>query len=228
MKPIVTYLRVSTEKQGASGLGLEAQREALERFAETHALTIIAEFVEIESGKGATDALERRPVLANALTAAKTLKCHIAVAKLDRLSREVAFIASLMAEKVPFVVAAYGFDVPPFMLHIYAACAELERTQISDRTKAALAAAKARGFTRKGKPFKMGNPENAARQKENALQFAESMRNIFTFGQRPRWPDNRLARWLNEQGVPGAAGGPWSNNTVARVRKRLADASPMV
>jgi DNA invertase Pin-like site-specific DNA recombinase len=93
---VVAYYRVSTQKQGRSGLGLDAQRAAVRRFAEDECLTISAEHIEIETGKGA-DALERRPELAKALKAARKDKCAVVVAKLDRLSRDVAFIAALMA-----------------------------------------------------------------------------------------------------------------------------------
>ena len=142
-KPIVTYYRVSTRKQGRSGLGLDAQREAVARFAETEGLEIVAEFTEVETGKG-SDALERRPQLAAALAQArKHGKCPVVVAKLDRLSRDVHFVSGLMAHRVPFVVAELGADADPFMLHIWAALAEKERRLISERTKAALAAAKA-------------------------------------------------------------------------------------
>jgi DNA invertase Pin-like site-specific DNA recombinase len=120
---IISYLRVSTQRQGKSGLGLEAQRAAVARFAELEELTIAAEYVEVESGKG-TEALATRPQLAAALAAARRAKCPVVVAKLDRLSRDVAFISGLMAQHVPFVVAELGPDVDPFMLHIYAALAE--------------------------------------------------------------------------------------------------------
>jgi DNA invertase Pin-like site-specific DNA recombinase len=140
---IVAYLRVSTTQQG-SGLGIEAQREAIARFAAAEGFEITAEHVEIETGKG-EDALERRPKLNAALAEAKLRHCQVAVAKLDRLSRDVAFISSLMGKRVPFVVTELGRDVDPFMLHVSAALAEKERRLISDRTKAALAAAKARG-----------------------------------------------------------------------------------
>ena len=140
MAPLIGYYRVSTQKQGRSGLGLEAQRKAVQAFAEAEGLTIIAEFTEVETGKGA-DALDRRPQLKAALKA----KCEVAVAKLDRLSRDVAFIAGLMVQRVPFIVVALGRNVDPFTLHIYAALAEQERRMISQRTIAGLAAAKARG-----------------------------------------------------------------------------------
>jgi DNA invertase Pin-like site-specific DNA recombinase len=141
---IVSYIRVSTQKQGKSGLGLEAQRHRITQFAESEGHTIANEFVEVETGKGA-DALDRRPVLAAALAEARRRRCPVVVAKLDRLSRDVAFIATLMVERVPFIVAELGADVDPFMLHIYAAVAEKERQLISQRTRDGLAAAKARG-----------------------------------------------------------------------------------
>src|SRR3954452_2620166 len=144
MQPIVSYLRVSSEQQGRSGLGLEAQRARVARFAAEHGFEVVEEFEEVETAKG-SDALERRPRLAAALKRAKGAKCPVVVAKLDRLSRDVAFISGLMAQKVPFVVAELGPDVDPFMLHVYAALAEKERSLISARTKDALAAGQAPG-----------------------------------------------------------------------------------
>ena len=151
MKPIVAYVRVSTSQQGRSGLGIEAQREALRRFAESEGFEIVAEQIEVETGKG-SDALDRRPELAAALVRARALRCPIAVAKLDRLSRDVHFISGLMVHRVQFLVAELGSDVDPFVLHLYAALAEKERALISGRTKSALAAAKAKGV-------KLGNPK---------------------------------------------------------------------
>src|SRR3954447_13539111 len=150
----VAYLRVSTEKQGKSGLGLDAQRGGVDGFRGDHGFEPVAEFVEVETGKG-NDALDRRPQLAAALKRAKAEKCPVVVAKLDRLSRDVAFISGLMAQRVPFVVAELGPEVDPFMLHVYAALAEKERALISARTRDALAAAKARGV-------KLGNRTNLA------------------------------------------------------------------
>src|SRR5512144_1545079 len=115
-------------------------------------MTLIAEYVEAETGKGA-DALDRRPQLAAALAAAKAAKCSVVVSKLDRLSRDVAFISGLMAQRVPFIVAELGPDADPFMLHLYAALAEKERRLISARTKAALGVKRAQGI-------KLGNPRN--------------------------------------------------------------------
>jgi DNA invertase Pin-like site-specific DNA recombinase len=154
-KPLVAYYRVSTREQGRSGLGIDAQRAAVARFAEAEGFEIVAEHVEIETGKGA-DALDRRPQLAAALAEARRngRACPVAVSKLDRLSRDVHFISGLMAHRTPFLVAELGSDVEPFLLHLYAALAEKERAVISQRTKAALAAAKARGQA-------LGNPRLA-------------------------------------------------------------------
>src|SRR2546421_1536071 len=152
MRQIISYIRVSTGKQGKSGLGIEAQREAIARFAATEGREVLAEFVEVETGKG-SDALDRRPKLAEALAKARKAKGPVVVAKLCRLSRDVAFISGLMAQRVPFIVTELGADADPFMLHLYAALAEKERRLISERTKAALAAKKAHGA-------RLGHPRN--------------------------------------------------------------------
>ena len=123
------------------------------RFAEQEGIALISEFTEVETGKG-SDALDRRPQLAEALAAARRERCPVIVAKLDRLSRDVAFIAGLMANRVPFIVAELGADADPFMLHLYAALAEKERRLISERTRAALASRKQSGT-------RLGNPRNA-------------------------------------------------------------------
>ena len=150
----------------------ETQREALARFAAAEDLEIVAEYVEVETGKG-SDALERRPELAAALADARRLRCAVIVAKLDRLSRDVHFISGLMAHRVAFIVAELGADAPPFMLHLYAA--EKERQLISQRTRDALKAAKARGTV-------LGNPHLAdvrrravASTKANADRFAKNV-----------------------------------------------------
>src|SRR3954462_1538206 len=137
MESAIAYLRVSTQRQQRSGLGIEAQRAAIERFAQAEGLTIISEYTEAETGKGA-DPGARRPQLAAALATARKAKCSIVVSKLDRLSRNVAFVSGLMAQRVPFIVAELGRDADPFMQHLYAALAEKERRLISERTRAAL------------------------------------------------------------------------------------------
>src|SRR5260370_15041625 len=156
-RPVITYVRVSTATQGRSGLGIEAQREALARFAATEGFEAIREFVEVESGKGA-DALDRRPQLAAALAEARRRRCPVAVAKLDRLSRDVHFISGLMAERVQFIVAELGADGDPFILHLFAALAQKERAIIATRTRDARARAKARGV-------KLGGPKLAQARK---------------------------------------------------------------
>ena len=136
MRPLISYLRVSTASQGKSGLGLEGQRAAMVAFAAANGLEIAAEFVEVETGKGA-DAIERRPQLAAALAEARRLKCAVVVAKLDRMSRDVAFISGLMAQRGPFVVADLGADADPLMLPLFVALAEKERAMIGHRAEAA-------------------------------------------------------------------------------------------
>src|SRR5258707_11225874 len=150
-RPLITYIRVSTSQQGRSGLGIEAQRQALSQFAQAEGFEVAREFVEVETGKGA-DAMDRRPQLRAALAAARKQRCHVGVAKLDRLSRDVHFISGLMSHRVPFLVAELGPDVDPFVLHLFAALPEKERALISTRTRQALAAAKARGVA-------LGNPK---------------------------------------------------------------------
>ena len=130
-KPLIAYYRVSTQKQGRSGLGLDAQRNAVANFAKAEGLKIIGEYTEVESGKGA-DALDRRPQLKAALKAAGKAEASIVVAKLDRLSRNVHFISGLMGQRVPFIVAELGVQAPSiFLLHIFAALAQEERRMIS-------------------------------------------------------------------------------------------------
>ena len=141
---MTSYIRVSTARQGRSGLGLEAQREAIARFCKSEGYALAAEYVEVESGKG-SDALERRPKLAAAIKAAKKANGPVVVAKLDRLSRDVNFISGLMTHKVPFITVELGADTDPFLLHLFAALAERERRVVGERTRLALAAAKARG-----------------------------------------------------------------------------------
>jgi DNA invertase Pin-like site-specific DNA recombinase len=209
-KPIIPYIRVSTQGQHRSGLGEDAQRDQLARFFTAEGFTPLAEYVEVESGKDAD-----RPQLMAAIEAARLQGCAIAVAKLDRLSRDVHFISGLMAHKVPFIVAELGADVDPFVLHLFAALAEKERSMISKRTIAALAAAKARGV-------RLGNPRQAEANKQQAVDRAKALAPIFD-----RISDLSAAKaapWLNERKVPTPKGKPWSAKTVIRVRQRLAAA----
>jgi DNA invertase Pin-like site-specific DNA recombinase len=221
MDRAVAYYRVSTRQQQRSGLGIEAQRAAVERFAETENLRIIAEFVEAETGKG-WDALDRRPQLAAALASARAGKCCVLVSKLDRLSRDVAFVAGLMAQRVPFIVAELGRDADPFMLHLYAALAEKERRLISERTKAALAVRKATGT-------KLGNPSNireagevgrsslidaADNHARSLLPLLRTLRaeGTFTIG--------ALTRSLNDRRIPTQRGSRWHVSSVANLLAR--------
>jgi DNA invertase Pin-like site-specific DNA recombinase len=212
MKTAIAYIRVSTGKQGKSGLGLEAQQEALARFAQAEGYGFMKTFKEVETGKGA-DALDRRPQLAAALQMAKKHDAPVVVAKLDRLSRDVHFISGLMSHKIPFIVAELGADADPFMLHLYAAFAEKERRMISQRTKDALAAKKAKGF-------KLGglNAGGIAKRDE-AMQRAEELRPILAelAGKSAR----AIAAELNARGIATPAGGRWHSVTVLRVQSRL-------
>ena len=226
MRPIVSYLRVSTARQGRSGLGLEAQRAAVARFAEAEGFEVIEEFIEVETGKGA-DALDRRPGLAGALARAKRAKCSVVVAKLDRLSRDVAFISTLMARRVPFISVELGADCDPFMLHLYAALAEKERALISARTKAALAAKKAEETD-----WKPGNPKNLpeagalgrAANKRAADAFAANTLPIIRQLQAHGVTSSKnLAGALNARGIRTARGGQWHASTVLNILKRAVE-----
>jgi DNA invertase Pin-like site-specific DNA recombinase len=139
-RPLVGYIRATTSKQRRSRLGIKAQREALARFACSEGFEIVREYVEVGSGKG-SDALDRRPQLRAALAEARRKKCAVAVAKLDRLSRDVHVIAGLMAHRVPFLVAEA--DVDPFILHSFAALAE-KRAKLKIARKEAVATLKAK------------------------------------------------------------------------------------
>jgi DNA invertase Pin-like site-specific DNA recombinase len=219
-RAIITYIRVSTSQQGRSGLGIEAQRAALQHFAQAEGFEVAREFVEVETGKGA-DAMDRRPQLKAALAAARKQRCHVAVAKLDRLSRDVHFISGLMAHKVPFLVAELGPDVDPFVLHLFAALAEKERALISTRTRQALEAAKARGVT-------LGNPKlHAARRSAveavtaEAERFAANVLPIIREAQKAGATTLReIAAALNARGIATARGGQWHAKSVSNILER--------
>lgn len=223
--PLFAYLRVSTAQQGKSGLGLEAQREAIKRFADAEGLHVAGEFVEVETGKGA-DALDRRPKLAAALAAAKLAAGAVCVAKLDRLSRDVAFIAGLMAQKVPFVVADLGADADPFMLHLYAALAEKERSLISTRTRDALRAARERGVALggwRGGPVvdhRLGT-EAAGRA---ADAFAAALAPLVAPMRQDGLSLRAIADALQGRGIRTARGGEtWTPAAVRNILARLAE-----
>jgi DNA invertase Pin-like site-specific DNA recombinase len=221
MKAAIAYYRVSTQRQGRSGLGIEAQCAVIAHFAEAEGFTLLREFVEVETGKGA-DAFDRRPQLAAALAAARSAKCPVVVAKLDRLSRDVAFISGLMAQRVPFIVAELGADADPFMLHLYAALAEKERRLISERTCAALAQRKARGA-------KLGNPRNVSEAAEIGRRVQISEADRFSTNTLPIIEAIRrsgatslsaIADALNARGIHSARGGRWHVSAVRNLMAR--------
>jgi len=220
----VAYYRVSTAKQGASGLGLEAQRAAVEDLCNSRVWEIIAPpFVEIESGKRAD-----RPELVKALHRAKVTGAILVVAKLDRLSRNVAFLATLQDSGVKFIAA----DMPEaneLTVHIMAAVAQAERKAISKRTKEALAAAKARGR-------KLGNPNGAAALRRAGQGNSASLASITAAAAsraeslRPVVDELRssginslgkLAAALNEGGFVTARGGKWHPTSVRNLLTRI-------
>jgi DNA invertase Pin-like site-specific DNA recombinase len=225
-KPIIAYLRVSTDRQGKSGLGLDAQRDAIARFAQAEGVEIIAEQVEVETGKG-SDALDRRPVLRGALAQARKAKAAICVAKLDRLSRDVAFISGLMAQRVPFIVTALGADADPFMLHIYAAFAEKERALISERTREALARKKAQGAVLGNRTnLREAQAKGAAATRERSATFAQNVLPVVREIQQAGTRDLRgIAAALHARGVRTARGGAWHQSNVRNLLLR-GDAAP--
>lgn len=214
MERYVAYYRVSTEQQGKSGLGLEAQRAAVLAFVGNHEL--MSEHTDIESGKHA-----ERPALKQALSEARKAGATLVIAKLDRLARNVAFIANLMESGVRFVAV----DMPqanPLTLHVMAAFAQHEREAISQRTKAALAAAKARGT-------KLGNPsphaslaKGKATLKAKADEFAQRVYPLIGKLLADGSPSlHRLAAILNQHGVSTARGSVWTAAAVRNVLLRV-------
>ncbi len=208
MRDAIAYIRVSTAKQGRSGLGLEAQTAALTWFAEAEGYRFLQTFTETESG--ADDA---RPELTAAIALAGKRKAPIVVAKLDRLSRDVHYISGLMKHRVPFIVTELGADTDPFLLHIYAALAEKERALISRRTKDALAAAKARGV-------RLGGLRSKGEEfQREAAERAEALRGVFE--ELAGLSARKAAEELNRRGITTAEGKPWHATQVIRVRGRL-------
>lgn len=220
--PIVAYVRVSTDEQGRSGLGLADQLSKISDFADLEGFEVVETYQEVETAKGA-DALDRRPQLAKALARARKLKCPVVVSKLDRLSRDVAFISGLMAQRVPFIVSELGKDVDPFVLHMYAALAEKERAMISARTKAALAKKKEQGA-------KLGNRTNLAEAgtvgvasiKAGADAFAANVLPVIRELQGRGLSHRAIADELNVRRVRTAREGTWSATQIQRVLARAA------
>ena len=216
----IAYLRVSTDKQGHSGLGIEAQRKAVTDYLDGGNWQLLAEHVEVESGKRSD-----RPQLLSALAHAKATGATIVIAKLDRLARNVAFISNLMESGVEFVAA----DMPManrLTVHVLAAVAEHEREMISQRTKAALAAAKARGT-------KLGNPNGAralrGRGNAPAVAALKASASAHTAQVLPAIDAIRaegiaslhaIAAELNRRGILTARGGQWYATTVRNTLSR--------
>jgi len=208
----IGYVRVSTAGQAKSGLGLEAQRDAIQAFAQAEGYRIADIIEEHETGKGA-DALDRRPKLAAAIKAARKLRGPVIVSKLDRLSRDVHFISGLMGHRVPFIVTELGADVDPFVLHLFAALAQKERALISQRTKQGLQAAKKRGQ-------KLGGwTAGSERSQREAAALAERMRDVMA--ELAHLSARQAAAELNRRKIPTATGRDWYAATVIRLRERL-------
>jgi DNA invertase Pin-like site-specific DNA recombinase len=207
----VSYFRVSTQRQGVSGLGLEAQREAVERYAVTTGQPVIATFTEIESG-----AAKDRPQLAAALDLCRRRRAILLIARLDRLSRNLAFVAQLLDANVEIRSA----DMPEanrLMMQMLAVFAEHERRLISERTKAALAAAKAKGVELGRNGAVLAQTQQAA-----AVAFSETVRPLVERAQSQGARTNQqIAEALNNIGALSREGGRWHACSVRRLLRRL-------
>jgi DNA invertase Pin-like site-specific DNA recombinase len=195
----IAYFRVSTDRQGRSGLGLDAQREAVLRHVGSNRGELTGEFCEIESGKR-----NDRPQLAAAIAAAKKAKATLIIAKLDRLARNVHFVSGLMESGVDFV-AADNPHANKLMVHMLAAFAEHEREQISQRTRDALAAAKARGVRLGRNGADRLAPAYRAEAIERARQLAPVLAELRAAGMSAR----QMAAELTARGIPTPDGGRW-------------------
>jgi DNA invertase Pin-like site-specific DNA recombinase len=217
----ISYLRVSTQRQGRSGLGLEAQREAVANYLNGGKWELVEEVVEVESGKH-----NDRPELARALSLCRVHGATLLVAKLDRLARNVAFISALMEAGVDFVAV----DLPQankLTVHIMAAMAEYEASAISARTKAALAAAKAKGKKLGGYRWDIqtvaskGNAESAKiRAAKASKRTSDLMPMIQAIQAGGATSLRQIAAVLNERKIPTARGGKWSAVQVQRLMTR--------
>lgn len=215
----VTYYRVSTARQGMSGLGLDAQREAVTSYLNGGKWEVVGEFTEVETGKG-SNALDKRPQLKAALDLCRKSKATLLIAKLDRLARNVHFVSGLMESKVKFVAC----DLPEantLTIHIMAAFAEHEAKRISERTKDALRAAKARGVVLGAAGADNLKPNIEARQK-TANSFANKLTGVIE-GMKARGLSQRaMVTELNALGIKTARGGEWSLVQLQRVMARAA------
>jgi DNA invertase Pin-like site-specific DNA recombinase len=221
-KPAIALVRVSTSEQGKSGLGLDAQREAIRSFAASEGFDILEVVEEVASGKLGID---DRDGLRSALAKAKKLRCPVIVSKLDRLSRDVAFISGLMSKGVPFIVAELGSDVDPFVLHLYAALGEKERKLIGSRTKTALAALKAKGVKLGAIQHKdpqaivlaraKGNASNAARAAEFTAKMVPQIKQLQFQGMTL----DQVAVELTRRGEKTLNDKEWHKSTISRLLK---------
>lgn len=212
MNKAIAYYRVSTDRQGKSGLGIEAQTASVQEFAKFKQWELVGEFTEIESGKK-----NNRPQLQEALKQCLKQKATLVIAKLDRLGRNVAFISSLMESKVEFV-AVDNPHANRLMLHLLAAFAEHEREQISTRTKEALKVAKNRGVIL----GKHGKNVLSKRNKISADEFSETMKPIIEQIKSDGFTTYRAIRdELNNRAIPSyRKGGKWHLDTVFQINKR--------
>ena len=219
----VAYYRVSTQRQGASGLGLEAQQQTVARFLAERARTAVEEFFEVETGKGA-NALEKRPQLRLALELCKKSGATLLIAKLDRLARNVHFVSGLIETGVEFVAA----DMPhanKVMIQMHAVMSEWERDQISERTRAALAVAKARGVL-----LGVTGPANLRRhiteRQDAANTFAARLQGLVAGFRALGLTQRAMVAELNLAGVKAPAGGRWQRGQVQRMLSRLSTGYP--
>lgn len=214
----VSYLRVSTQMQGAAGLGIEAQRSAVTSYLNGRDWTLTQEFVEVESGKGA-NALERRPQLKAALVLCKKHGATLLIAKLDRLARNVHFVAGLLESGVDFIAV----DMPTankVMIQMHAVMAEWERDQISARTKAALAVAKARGV-KLGTAGAANLKPNIEQRQQDADDFAERLRPTLTGMLLVGRTRRQMVADLDALGIKTPRGRSWSLAQLQAVLGRL-------
>ena len=212
----VAYYRVSTDQQGRSGLGLEAQQKAVLEYLNGGRWELVAEFTEVESGKRAS-----RPQLDAALRLCKKSRATLVIAKLDRLARNVRFIAELMEKRVPFCAVEFP-NADPFMLHVHAAMSEHERRLISARTKAGLERAKARGV-KLGRHGAVLARQNAAKAKETARRLNPVVNELREGG---ATSVRAIADGLTRRGVLAPRGGAWSPQTVSRLLHRIDRTAP--
>lgn len=214
----IAYYRVSTQKQGASGLGLDAQKDAVKRFLNGGVWELVSEYQEVETGKGA-DALAKRPLLRAALDACRKHGATLIIAKLDRLARNVHFVSGLLETGVEFVAA----DMPQankVMIQMHAVMSEWERDQISARTKAALTAAKKRGVVL-GATGSANLKQNIEERKQAADTFASKLAGVIRGFRAEQMTQREMAVQLNLLSIKTPRGGDWSLVQVQRILKRI-------